>query len=669
MIIKISAFDTETTGLNPFKDAKIFAWSTCDINGKVDIYRDKKYSISTTNKKIIYYEGKELLQKYLNNTTIHKVCHNFHFDYLMCLMCGYKIPDNTVWHCTYIMFKLINNLIGNYGLDELAYSFGNYKLDQDVTISQAAKIYKGYDKIPQHLMYKYQYADAERGMLLFRPYFPLIKNMGLTSTYLREIELVKTTVRMEKHGIMLCRPETLKLLDFIDKEMSSVEKESFQLFNKQINLNSGRQIIKILFGDKQQNNCIHCNNSDLYYVNRICKFCGNLTFSDNNFYPVIDFSQKTNEPSVGKNILENLRDYTIKYNIKKETSLLLDLILKKRSYTRSRASINNFIEETDKNGIIHCNINTIQAVTGRESITRPALQTVSKELSLKTKYSIPERKCFRARPRHFLLIVDYSGIEMRIAVQLTNSKRLLKLVQNDFDFHADCAALFYGNRFTNRAISIDYFLKDKPQEKEKLQLAIKDEGEETALNNVFYRIKKMLRSSAKNGRFAMLYGAGIDRVADTLGLTIKETEECYKTDKLLYPEFHLLMNNCIKEIHKRGYIKTLFGKILYVQKDKAYAATDFKIQGSAADLFKQTQIALDCYFKNVWSDTIHLLLPVHDEFITEIPNEYEDQLQTIMVNIYELMTNVDEITVKLDVEFKLSSSTWNEAKPIKLEIK
>lgn len=669
MAIKISVFDTETTGLNPFKGARIFAWSTCDINGNVKIYRDKTYSLSATNKKIIYYTGKGLLQEYLNNTTIHKVCHNFHFDYLMCLMCGYKIPDNTVWHCTYIMFKLINNLIDNYGLDELAYSFGNYKLDQDVTISQAAKIYKRYDKIPQHLMYRYQYADAERGMLLFNPYFPLIENMGMTSTYLREIELVKTTVRMERHGIMLCRPEALKLLEFIRDEIDTAEKESFQLFNKHINLNSGKQVIKILFGDKQNNNCIHCNTSDFSYINRICSFCGNLTFSDNNFYPVINFSKKTSDPSVDKDTLESLRDYSARFDVKKETSLLLNLILKKRSYTRSQASINNFIDESDSNDIIHANINTIQATTGRESITRPPLQTVSKELSLKTKYSIPERKCFRARPKHFLLIVDYSGIEMRIAVQLTNSKRLIQLVQNDFDFHADCAALFYGDKFTNRSISVDYFLQDKPEERENLQKDIKDIGEENALNNLFGRIKKMLRSSAKNGRFAMLYGAGIDRVANTLGLPIKATEECYKRDKVLYPEFHVLMENCIKDIYKRGYIKTLFGKVLYVQKDKAYAATDFKIQGSAADLFKHAQIKLDQYFKNVWCDTIHLLLPVHDEFIIEISNEYEDQLQTIMQNIYEIITNVNEITVKLDVEFKLSKSIWNDAKPIELESK
>jgi DNA polymerase-1 len=210
---------------------------------------------------------------------------------------------------------------------------------------------------------------------------------------------------------------------------------------------------------------------------------------------------------------------------------------------------------------------------------------------------------------------------MRLAVQGTNDPRLLELCASGFDFHDACAKSFYGDKYELEA--------DR-------------------------NIKKALRSRAKNARFAMLYGAGLEQTAATLGLTVDEVRAGYERDKKDFPEFYVLMDKCTHDAKHQGYIETFFGRRLRVPRDRIYSATDYLIQGSAAALFKHAQNAVNELFRNT---DCHILIPVHDELVMEIPRN--TNLKVLYSNIKNKMINHPQIKVKLDVEFSVATYTWD----------
>jgi DNA polymerase I len=584
--MSFEALDTETTGLDAYRGHSIFAWSTCDENGHVTISR------YDTNK-----DSRSVLQAKLNDDTVEAVSHNMHFDKAMCLTGGYQISAGKKWHCSQLAHQVIYNLEPSNSIDDLAYKYGGYPKDQDLPIKKAAKIYGSYDKIPKYLMNKYQHGDAERCMLMFLTDYPRIRsNPKLMDEYNTELALVDTTIRMEMRGIMLCREKTLKLKTWLENELIAVAGETLQRTGRQINLNSPKQVIHLLYEELG--------------------------------WPVLSLTNPDDplhsQPSTDKDALEELRVNAESAGMNENAVALLDVILKQRSYTAGLGMINSYLLAVGADDILHPHINTCQARTSRESSENPNMQNVRKEKALKTRYPVPARECFRARPGYIIFTKDYSGIEMTLAVQATRSSRLIKLLEDKFDFHDACAKSFYGDRYLN---------------------ADRD-------------MKKMLRSAAKNGRFAMLYGAGLKTVAITLGLSLEQAQAGYEKDKREYPEFYDMMDDCIREAYKQGYIETFFGRRLYVNKKKSYTATDYKIQGSAAGLFKRAQIRVDNWFKDYWCDEVAIWLPVHDELIMEVPRTLLKHTKELMTGTDKLMTEFDEITVPLRVETKKSSYTW-----------
>jgi DNA polymerase-1 len=292
--------------------------------------------------------------------------------------------------------------------------------------------------------------------------------------------------------------------------------------------------------------------------------------------------------------------------------------------------ISGYLENVNIDGAVHPVINTNKAKTGRESTE--VIVNVSKEVKAGARYTVPARRCFRPRPKKFILLGDYAGIEMRLGVQGTNSPRLFELCKKDFDFHSAMAASFYGDAF---------------------------------LNEVDKAIKKGMRNRAKNARFAMFYGAGVKQTAKTLGLSIDEVLVGYAKDKEEYPEFYTFMAECARKAERHGYIETFFGRKLRVERGRYYTATDYRIQGSAADIFKSAQIKLDDWLQREFGDEhVRMILPVHDEMVMEFDNQYLVHIDGICKKINKIMTVFPEITVNLNMEFSISLKTWADKKEV-----
>ena len=579
------AVDYETVGLRPQEGAYVFSCIMADVETGEWVLWDRD---------VVGYEWfVAQLRSVWEDPTVAKVAHNLKFELHHTRAMGI-VPAGPL-HDTMILHQLLHNLAPKHSLDYCARELMGIvpewdEVDREVT--RAAHIYGTYDKVPRALMHSYQRADGERTALLYSTLYPLVQqDARLLADYRNEIALVQTTVRLENNGIMVDRANAAALIRWMEEELEHVEAETTALFGEPVNLSSPAQLIHVLF--------------DVLHL------------------PVPGWTE-SGKPSTEKDALEKLRAT--------HPHPVLDLVLRKRSYTKGLAMVRAYLANATADGILYPSINTNRAQTGRQSSSDPInFQNIQKEFALKTRFAVPARRCFRARPGHVWFCEDYQGIEMRLGVQGTGSPRLVQLLTENFDFHAACAASFYGKRFT--------------------------EEQDPA-------IKKMLRSAAKNARFAMFYGAGMEKVADTLVLSVEETQEGYLRDRHEYPEFYAFMERCTRFARTHGYIETFFGRRLAVYHDKPYIATDYCIQGSAAGVLKRAQVALDRYFTEELHGEVKMLLPVHDELIIEYPRALFPYREEVLHKVRELMIRIECVTVPLEVEVKMTTTTWDKAKEV-----
>lgn len=138
-------------------------------------------------------------------------------------------------------------------------------------------------------------------------------------------------------------------------------------------------------------------------------------------------------------------------------------------------------------------------------------------------------------------------------------------------------------------------------------------------------IAGITRKVAKTLGFAVLYGAGNGRVAETLGTTVSEATRIKEQYLEALPEIKAFQKelNAIGRSH--SYTGTLGGRRYRSQKPAVvkgvfksfeYKLPNYKIQGSAAD---QTKEAMIRYAET----TLHgqLVLTVHDQLVTQVPDD------------------------------------------------
>lgn len=345
--------------------------------------------------------------------------------------------------------------------------------------------------------------------------------------------------------------------------------------------------------------------------------------------PPLKLTKSGEKFATDKDVLLTLRE--------KNPHPAIDLILKQRSYSKGLEMVRSYIDFAGENDVIHPTINTNQARTGRESGERPNLQNVSKEEALKNPFAVPARKAFKCFPNHLLYLVDYSGIEMRLIIDRAGEEELIEVLKRKGDPHAIAAECFYGNAVP---ASLQWAQADKAT-------------------------RKILRSAAKNGSFGKAYGAGLAKVAATLGLTIPQCTPGFNLYCNRFPKVAHFTSITSKKIKEFGFIETPFGRRLNVEYDKAYAGANYDIQGTAGGILKRAQVRVAQWLDNNYPE-VRLVLPIHDELIFSYPRKLLSHKQEILGNISRIMTTMPEIRVPLDVEWKVTATDWNSAQEFKL---
>jgi len=176
---------------------------------------------------------------------------------------------------------------------------------------------------------------------------------------------------------------------------------------------------------------------------------------------------------------------------------------------------------------IHCSFNQYGADTGRFSSSDPNLQNIPS-------HNKDIRKMFIASPGYVLMSSDYSQQEPKVMTQMCGDKKMLDAYKHGKDLYAQIAAIAFNTDYEN-------CLEFRPDG------TTNKEGKER-------------RSSAKSILLGILYGRGINSVAEQLHTTKEKAQQIQ--DKIFkgFPAIPKFEQDSKRMALELGYVTTLWGR-------------------------------------------------------------------------------------------------------------
>lgn len=296
--------------------------------------------------------------------------------------------------------------------------------------------------------------------------------------------------------------------------------------------------------------------------------------------------------------------------------------------------LDHFLELSQADGRIHPSINTVGGTgksvfesggssgvrTGRMSMNNPNLQNVP----VRTKEGKKVRNCFIAGEGRTWVKADFDQIEMRLLAHLTGEPKMINAFRAEGDFFVNMARDLFND---------PDFQKSDPR-----------------------------RQFVKNGGYAKIYGAGIDKFSKTAGATFDEGAAFMRRFDGMYPA----VPSWIKQVERLGqrrlddegsaYVRSpLTGRRHVADAGRLYTLVNYLIQGTAGEILKMKivecdQAGLDAY----------MTLPVHDEIDFDVPTT---ELDSVITTIRDVMNDDQLLSVPVTTSVEVgqrwgSVSEW-----------
>ena len=534
-----------------------------------------------------------------------KIFHNAMYD--VCWLRAYGVKINGHIIDTMVMASLIDENRFWYSLNSVSYDYLGEVKDEKI-LEEAAKRW-GVDpkaemyKLPSMYVGSYAEKDAELTLKLFKVLSQEIKKQNLTHVFDLETSLFPCLVDMRFLGVRV----NVEKAHALKQQLASEEKELLQKIKKETGIDvqiwAARSIAKVFekIGEGYEK------------------------------------TAKTKAPSFTKNYLSTHKNPTVK------------LIAKAREINKAHTTFIDTIIKYQYKGRIHADINPIRSdsggtITGRFSYSNPNLQ----QIPARNKQLGPMiRSLFIPEHNHKWGCFDYSQQEPRLVVHYAATK-----------FKGDEEVVEIVERFQNNTVDFH----------------------QTVAN-----MANISRTQAKTINLGLFYGMGKAKLQAELGLSTKE--EAVK----LFNKYHDsvpfvkdLMDAISRDGAAFGYIKTFGGRKCrfdkweiaewnngkfvapmskadaeaayfekYPKATKAnirramtYKALNKLIQGSAADMTKQSML-------NLYREGIVPHIQIHDEL--DISVESDKQAKKII----EIMENAVKLKIPNKVDYE-SGDSWGD---------
>lgn len=302
---------------------------------------------------------------------------------------------------------------------------------------------------------------------------------------------------------------------------------------------------------------------------------------------------------------------------------IINLIIEYRQLTKLKSTyIDGFINvTTDADAHIHSTFNQTVTATGRISSTEPNLQNIP----IRSELSHDIREVFiPSNEANYIISADYSQIELRVLAHIADDKNMIDAFLNGEDIHTRTAA--------------EVFDVSKQE------------------------VTSQMRSSAKAVNFGIVYGISDFGLAKNLGIPRFKAAEYIKKYLKEFLGVDRYMKDIVEQAKSCGYVRTLFGRIRYIDElassnynTRAFgerAAMNTPIQGTAADIIKIAMIAVFNILKQKGMRS-KLILQVHDELVIDaVPDEVEE-IKNILINEME---NAFSLKVPLKVDISIDKT-------------
>jgi len=251
----------------------------------------------------------------------------------------------------------------------------------------------------------------------------------------------------------------------------------------------------------------------------------------------------------------------------KEVAKLAKAVSEAKRAGKWRATwVDTFLESVDADGYCHPSIRTLQARTGRMSITGIPAQTLpASEASI--------RHCFLAEAGHVTLSTDYQAQELRVLAALSRDEVMLQAFRDGKDLH----------QVTADAAGVS-------------------------------------RKAGKGTNFAVVFGGGIRAIVEPFGVAPEEAAKALKAFKATYLGVKKFSAQAQRQACIQGYVVSPSGRRLLIDKERPYSATNALVQSTARDVTCRGLLRLDAA-----GYSPYIRLPIHDEVVFSVPAELEQE--------------------------------------------
>ena len=563
------AFDTETTGLDPFT-SKIVGISFSFEKGKAFYV-----AIRTPLGEPCLDEGFVLgkLRPIFANKDIFKVNQNIKFDLLVLLVNG--VTTEGVAGDSMIADYLLHSGERSHGLDEMAKRYLNHEMisiTELIGVKGKNKVQKVMSEVNSEIVALYACEDSDAALQLAvflegeisKTVVDGSKDRLLELYNKVEIPLISVLARMQFRGICI-DAEFLKVLGVeMGLELERVEKEIHTLAGKPFQISSLPQLRSVLYDDLK--------------------------------LPMLKKTGVSKEASTDQETLEKLAV------LDHPGAAIPKKILEFRQLAKLKSTYVDAIPELiqPSTGRIHAAFNQTVAATGRLSSSTPNLQNIP----VRREMGQQIRKAFLPKQGWTLVSADYSQIELRLLAHFCNDKNMIKAFEDEKDIHSQVASEIFA--IPETMVSPDMRRTAK-----------------TVNFGIIYGIsahglaQRLEIDRYDASRFIDAYFA---RYPNVLQYQDDLLSKCRNTG---YVSTILGRRRRIDGIRDRSTFQQ--------RNQPEREAINMEIQGSAADLIKLAMIGVDeALSKN--NLEAKLLLQIHDELVIECPKEEVDAVRRILID-------------------------------------
>lgn len=526
----ILAVDTETNGLDRI-DGKI-AGICLYTPGEKGIYIPVGHVSYMTNQPLkdnVPCETMENFFKVCNEHNVKYILHNAKFDmHILYWMIGVKIVP--YWD-TLIAGQLLNEN-EPHGLKVL-YQKYCVRADEEQQVAKFNTLFNGiefnsippsvgymyaaFDPIMTYELYKFQeqYLDKEVGQYCYR------KGLERVADVFREIEmpLIEVVFDMEVQGVD------------IDTELAKELKDKYTYYMNLAVDNFKTQIIELEVAGAFDE--LRVKHPDKF--NKISELGDiKINIASNAqlvilFYDVLKLDPPKGQRSVGEEQLKQLHHP------------LVDCILEYRGMSKLLSTyieaIPNHIAKKD--GKLHANFNQYGAKTGRFSSSDPNLQNIpskTKKLSDGTVIDAGHdiRQMFIAGEGNVIIGGDFSQQEPRCLAHMSQDENMINAYLHGKDLYATIASKLYN----------------KPYE----------ECKEFRPDGTVNPEGKQRRSSVKPILLGIMYGRGVNSIAEQMNITKEEAQQVINDFYKQFPKVKEFVEFAQENARTYGFVETAWGR-------------------------------------------------------------------------------------------------------------